>query len=163
MINNDVLRRLRFALQLTDDEVRRLSGLVGVGLAEEELRSYLAREGEPDFLPCPDRALEACLDGLVLHRRGPRDGAPLPATRFDNNMILKKLRIALELKEVEMLRLLKLGGMDLSPSELAGLFRTRTHQHYRACGDQLLRNFLKGLTAERRGVGAAGPDGARSP
>ncbi len=161
MINNDVLRRLRFALPLTDAEVRRLSGLMGVDLAEEDLRSYLAREGEPDFLPCPDGALEACLDGLVLQRRGPRDGPPLPAARFDNNMILKKLRIALELKEADMLRLLRLGGMDLSPSELAGLFRTRTHPHYRPCGDQLLRNFLKGLTADRRGLPPAEPAGAR--
>ncbi len=153
MNNNDVLRRLRFALQLTDAELRRLSGLAGVDLASEDLTSWLAREGEPDFLPCPDRALEACLDGLVLHRRGPRDGPAPGPSRFDNNMILKKLRIALELKESEMLRLLALGGMELSSSELAGLFRAHTHRHYRACGDQLLRNFLKGLTLDRRGVG----------
>lgn len=162
MNNNDVLRRLRFALKLNDAEVRRLCRLADVDLDDEELAWYLASETDPVFALCPDAVLGAFLDGLVLHRRGPRDAAS-PARpsegRFDNNLILKKLRIALEFKEIDMLDVLKLGGMDLSPSELDALFRSETHKHYRPCGDQLLRNFLKGLTVRLRGVGAGNPPG----
>lgn len=153
MKNNDILRRLRFALNQTDSEVRRLCQLAGQEVSEPTLQSYLAREGEPHFVACPDQLLAAFLDGLVLHRRGP--GPPRPSSeRLDNNLILKKLRVALEFKEPDMLAVLRLGGMDLSPSELGALFRSPTHKHYRPCGDQLLRNFLKGLTVQLRGVGS---------
>jgi uncharacterized protein YehS (DUF1456 family) len=153
--NNDVLRRLRFALRQNDAEVMRLCTLVNVALGEADLKTYLSKEGDFDFVPCPDFVLAAFLDGLVLHRRGPPSGPPRPVeARFDNNMILKKLRIALELKEPDMLALLELGGMKVSASELGGLFRSEGHKHYRPCGDQLLRNFLKGLTVKLRGVGA---------
>ena len=158
MNNNDVLRRLRFALHQSDAEVIRLCTLVNVTLGQAELTSYLTKEGEFDFVPCPDDVLAAFLDGLVLHRRGPRDpsGPTRPHEgRFDNNMILKKLRIALELKEPDMLAVLKLGGMPISAAELGGLFRSEGHKHYRPCGDQLLRNFLRGLTVKLRGVGPA--------
>ena len=155
MTNNDILRRLRFTLNQTDAEVQRLCRTVGVEIGEESLFGFLQREDEHGFVLCPDRVLEAYLDGLVLHRRGPPDpsraGPPVDA-RFDNNMILKKVRIALELKEEDMLQALKLGGMELSASELGALFRNRTHKHYRFCGDQVLRNFLKGLTIKLRGV-----------
>ena len=157
MNNNDVMRRLRFALDWSDAELRRLAGLGGFEIAPTGLGAWLAREGDPEFEPCPDEALDAVLDGLILHRRGPRDPggrAPDPG-RLDNNLILRKLRIALELKEADMLDLLRIGGMDLSPSELAALFRGRRHPSYRPAGDQLLRHFLRGLTVKLRGVGSA--------
>lgn len=160
MTNNDVLRRLRFALDLSDEEVLRLCRLARVELALPELWAYLIREGDPGFDPCPDAVLGALLDGYVLHRRGPRNPAtpaPRQAERLDNNLILRKLRIALELKEPDMLSILQQGGMDVSPSELGALFRNKNNSHYRACGDQLLRNFLKGLTVRLRGVGATEP------
>ena len=160
MNNNDVLRRLRFALDLSDEEVRRLCRLASLEVELPELWSYLIREGDPGFEPCPDAVIDAMLDGYILHRRGPRDPAA-PArsgpVHLDNNNILRKLRIALELKEPDMLSILQQGGMDVSPSELGALFRNKNNSHYRACGDQLLRNFLKGLTVRLRGVGATEP------
>ena len=156
MIHNDVLRRTRFALNLPDSEVRRLCGLVGEPLSDSDLRACLAREDDPDFAFCPDWILGAFLDGLILERRGPRDAdqGRRGAETLDNNGILKKLRIALELREPDLLALLKLGGMTLSSPELGALFRNRNHKNYRPCGDQVLRAFLRGLTVQRRGVGA---------
>lgn len=151
MNNNDILRRLRFALNQSDAQVLELLRLVERPVDPPLLTSYLAKDTAPEFVPCPDDVLRAFLDGLVLQRRGPRDPAsPAPRPdRLDNNLILRKLRIALDLKEPEMLTVLKLGGMEISPSELGALFRSEGHKHYRPCGDQLLRNFLKGLTARR--------------
>jgi uncharacterized protein YehS (DUF1456 family) len=67
-----------------------------------------------------------------------------------NNLVLKKLRVAFELKEDDMLAVLHDAGFEVSRPELSALFRAPTHKNYRACGDQLLRNFLKGLTARVR-------------
>ncbi|MDD5404786.1 MAG: DUF1456 family protein, partial [Sulfuricella sp.] len=64
---------------------------------------------------------------------------------------LKKLRVAFELKEEDMHKVLELAGFGVSKPELSALFRQKGHKNYRACGDQLLRNFLKGLVIRLRG------------
>lgn len=154
MTHNDLLRRLRYALDLSDSELLRLLDLGGRPTDAATLSTWMARDEDPAFAPLPDAALSAFLDGLVTDRRGPRDpAAPArPAEeQLDNNGILKKLRIALELQEGAMLEVLRLGGMTLSPSELGALFRRPGHKHYREAGDQLLRNFVKGLTSKLRG------------
>lgn len=68
-----------------------------------------------------------------------------------NNDILKKLRIALKLKDTDILEILKLAGMELSAAELGALFRTPDHRNYKVCGDQVLRRFLDGLIIKLRG------------
>jgi uncharacterized protein YehS (DUF1456 family) len=69
---------------------------------------------------------------------------------FSNNTILKKLRIALELKEDDMLGILKLSDVAVSKAELSAFFRKEGQKNYKECGDQFLRNFLKGLTLRYR-------------
>lgn len=68
-----------------------------------------------------------------------------------NNDILKKIRVALELKDEDIIHILKLSEFDISKSELNALFRKPDHPNYRECGDQLLRNFLNGLITFKRG------------
>jgi uncharacterized protein YehS (DUF1456 family) len=68
-----------------------------------------------------------------------------------NNDILKKLRVALELKDEEIIQILKLVDFDVTKSELSALFRQEGHPNYKPCGDQLLRNFLNGLVIHKRG------------
>ncbi len=68
-----------------------------------------------------------------------------------NNDILKKLRIALELKDDDIIHILKLADFTVTKSELSALFRKDDHPNYMACGDQLLRNFLQGLIIYKRG------------
>ena len=99
--------------------------------------------------------LSAFLDGLIVHKRGKRELAPgqeppPPILAKTNNMVLRKLRIAFDLKEADMLALLELGGFRLSKAELSALFRKEGHKHYRECGDQVLRYFVGGLTAKLR-------------
>ena len=81
-----------------------------------------------------------------------REDAPpqVILNRINNNLILRKLRIGLNYKEEEMLGTLKLANFNLSKSELSALFRARDHKHYQDCGDQILRNFLIGLTTKYR-------------
>jgi uncharacterized protein YehS (DUF1456 family) len=68
-----------------------------------------------------------------------------------NNDILKKLRVALELKDDDIVGILKLAEFDVTKSELTALFRKPDHPNYKECGDQLLRNFLNGLITYKRG------------
>ncbi len=68
-----------------------------------------------------------------------------------NNDILKKLRIALELKDTDIIEILKLAGFETTKSELSAFFRNADHRNYKECGDQILRNFLNGLIIRNRG------------
>lgn len=68
-----------------------------------------------------------------------------------NNDILKKLRVALELKDEDIIHILSLSDFEITKSELSALFRKEDHPNYRPCGDQLLRNFLNGLITYKRG------------
>ncbi|MEI6678958.1 MAG: DUF1456 family protein [Mariniphaga sp.] len=68
-----------------------------------------------------------------------------------NNDILKKLRVALKLKNTDIIEILKLVDFNITESELGAFFRNEDHPNYKECGDQLLRNFLNGLIIYKRG------------
>ena len=68
-----------------------------------------------------------------------------------NNDVLKKLRIALKLKDTDILEILKLSGFEISNTELNAFFRKKDHRNYMECGDQVLRRFLDGLIIKMRG------------
>jgi uncharacterized protein YehS (DUF1456 family) len=69
-----------------------------------------------------------------------------------NNDILKKLRIALKLKDTDILEILKLSGFEISKTEMTAFFRKPDHRNYKECGDQFLRRFLDGLIIKKRGA-----------
>ena len=68
-----------------------------------------------------------------------------------NNDVLKKLRVALSLRDTDILDILKLVDFRMSKSELSAVFRKEDHPKYVECGDQFLRNFLNGLVIHLRG------------
>ena len=110
------------------------------------------KENEPGAVLCSDPLLARFLDGLVVWRRG-RDESlpPRPVEdRISNNLVLKKLRVAFELKDVDMHEVFSGAGFPITKPELTALFRQPGHKNYRPCGDQILRNFLKGLTLRFR-------------
>ena len=154
MINNDVLRSIRYALDLGDAKVVEIIKLAGRDIAQSDLASFLKKEDEEGFVECDDGVMVSFLDGLIIHKRGKMESRPdqdKKPERLTNNTILKKLRVAFELKEEDLHKVLELAGFSVSKPELSALFRVKGHKNYRACGDQLLRNFLKGLTVRLRG------------
>lgn len=113
--------------------------------------TWLAREGEANYIPCDDVHLARFLNGLIIKNRGPKgDEPPEPDTVLSNNMVLKKLKIALNLQADDVIALLQLSDFRLSKHELSALFRHPSHKNYRECLDQLLRNFLGGIEARYR-------------
>jgi uncharacterized protein YehS (DUF1456 family) len=155
VINNDILRRFRYALNISDVTMLEIFALSGHAIEPSMLADLLKKEDEKGFVECSSEVMTFFLDGLIVQKRGKTEAKPGQAIRADspltNNAILKKLRIALEFKEEDMLETLKLGGMEISKSELSALFRKKGHKHYKECGDQFLRTFLKGLAVHQRG------------
>lgn len=158
MINNDVLRSIRYMLDLSDAMVVDTVHLADPAfeLDAAQVHDFLRKDDEPLFEACPDAVLARFLDGLIYHFRGRDDSQPArpPERRISNNIVLKKLRVAFELKDVDMHAIFEAAGFPMSKPELSALFRQPDHKNYRDCGDQALRNFLKGLTQRVRPANA---------
>ena len=155
MLGNDVLRRVRYALDLRNLTVVKVFAHGGVTISEPEVQALFLKDHEDGYVECTTDQITAFLDGLIVELRGPRESkpgqaAPPAVVAETNNVILKKLRIALDLKDADMQELLELGGFRMSKPELSALFRKPGHKHYRECGDQVLRYFLVGVTRKRR-------------
>lgn len=147
MIHNDVLRSLRHTLNLRDPAFAEIFREGGWPVTADELRAYLKPEDEAGCIPCPDRTMAHFLDGLIYHLRGKDPARPVPPIELPvtNNVILKKLRVAFTLKEQDVVTILRQAGFAVGANELNAFFRRADHPLYQECGDQYLRNFLKGL------------------
>jgi uncharacterized protein YehS (DUF1456 family) len=148
VINNDVLRSIRYMLNIPDTKLAEIITLGGGATTKEELVPFLKREDEEGFTECPDELMGYFLDGLIFYRRGKDENKILQPieTRITNNVVLKKLRVAFELKDTDIIAIIKKSGLEVTKAELGAFFRRPDHRNYRDCGDQFLRNLLKGLT-----------------
>jgi len=152
MRNNDILRRLRYIFEINDSKMIAIFALGGLEVTRAEVSSWLKKDEEPDFLACSDLLLAQFLNGFISEKRGKKEGdEPTPEKYLSNNLILRKLRIALNLRDDEIIELLSFAGLQLSKHELSAFFRKKGHKNYRACKDQVLRNFLAGLQVQYRG------------
>ncbi len=148
MTNIDTLRSLRYMLKTNNNKMVDICGLAGYLVTSEEIKSFLDVEMTEDSTDCDDELLAYFLDGLVISKRGKDPAKPVPPLELpvSNNLVLKRLRIAFQLQEKDLLDIVESSGLRIGKSELNALMRNRDHPNYRECGDQILRNFLKGLT-----------------
>lgn len=161
MDNNDVLIRVRYALDLKNSEMVEIFQLGGVEVGKLDVVSMLKKSQEDDeeTLYCDDETLEAFLNGLIVYKRGPQETKPgetttqlLSQSEPINNIILKKLKIALQLTSEDMLDIFDEARIHVSKGELGAVLRKQGHRNYKECGDRYVRNFLKGLAIKYRGV-----------
>jgi uncharacterized protein YehS (DUF1456 family) len=151
MTNNDILRRIRYAFDFDDSKMIALFGAADLQVTREQVSAWLKKDDDPALVELGHSELAIFLNGLINDRRGKREGPqPEPEQRLNNNIIFRKLRIALNLKDDELLEIIALAGRRLSKPELSAFFRKPDHKHYRACLDQVLRNFLTGLALKNR-------------
>ena len=175
MDNNDILIRLRYALNIRDTDMVKIFELGGVELTTEEVRKLLIKsketyrynnevdyydeiEEKEENIKCKNSTLESFLNGLIIFKRGKQDAKPeqperplLKNNENPNNMLLKKLKIALSLTSEDMIDILKETGVIVTKGELSALLRKEGHKNYKECGDKYARNFLKGLAKKNRG------------
>lgn len=143
-------------LNINDAKLIEIFSMGGASVTLDEVKTYLKRDDEEGFVECPQNAMDRFLNGLIQFRRGKDDSRQmLSAVLPTNNVVLKKLRVAFMLKDDDVMQILESAGFKIGKSELTALFRKEDHPNYRVCGDQVLRNFLKGLTMrlERTGRG----------
>ncbi|MDF1824782.1 MAG: DUF1456 family protein [Verrucomicrobiales bacterium] len=147
MTNNDILRRLRHALNMNDSKVAEIISHTGEETTRTQVTNWLKREEDEGYASLSDLTLCRFLDGLIIEKRGARaDGAlPEPQEAISNNEILKKLRIALELRDEEMNAVFTNVEFVVTKAELGSFFRKEGHRNYRPCPEQVLRKFLQGL------------------
>jgi len=144
---NDILYKIQKALNLSQEEILEAYKLADHKIEAEHLDSLLKRRQDEDSKLCSYEELGVFLDGLVILKRGPspKKSNNNEAVELTNNLILKKLRIALELKEAETEIIFSLGEAELSKQQLASLFRKEGHKNFKECSDELLMAFLDGL------------------
>jgi uncharacterized protein YehS (DUF1456 family) len=151
MNNNDVLRRIRYIFDFADTKIVQIFSLVDVKIESKDVTRWLKKEDDPWILDCKDEQLATFLNGLIVSRRGKKEGPPpVPEKVLNNNIILRKLKIALDYKSDDMLEILALADVTISEHELSAFFRKEGHKHYRECQNQILRNFLEGLRIKFR-------------
>ncbi|WP_117148933.1 DUF1456 family protein [Paraliobacillus zengyii] len=169
MNNNDVLMRLRYALDIKDTNMVEIFDLGGFQTSKEDIQKMLTKQNsdsnndqsseflENEYLQkCEDYMLESFLNGLITYKRGKQDGKQEEPPKHElddrtvNNILLKKVKIALSLTSEDMLDILEEAGVNISKSELSAVLRKEGHRNYKACGDRYARNFLKGLALRYR-------------
>lgn len=164
MNNNDILIRLRYALDIKNRDMVEIFKLGGIELTKEEVLKLLTKSAdndddiaeseENDFT---NTMLESFLNGMIIFKRGKQDPKPGQPNRSElslnesvNNILLKKLKIALTLTSEDMIEILEDAGVSITKGELSALLRKVGHKNYKQCGDRYARNFLKGLAIQYR-------------
>lgn len=177
MDNNDILIRLRYALDIKDVDMLTMFETGGIKITKDELKQIMKKsktsyhiyasdidlsdddDDEEENTTCSNKMLECFLNGFIVFRRGEkkaedgtviRQALVLKEDTVVNNVMLKKVKIALELSGDDMMTIITKSGVTISKGELSAFFRKEGHKHYRICGDHYARNFLKGLSMTYR-------------
>ncbi|RWZ54493.1 DUF1456 family protein [Halobacillus fulvus] len=165
MDNNDILIRLRYALDMKDQDMVKIFELGGVELTKEDVLKVLTKveedeEDDEHYMKCTNSMLESFLNGFITFKRGPQKPKPGQPDKPDrsiknhssvNNVMLKKVKIALQLKNEDVIEIVDLAGVTMTKGELGAFLRKEGHKNYKECGDKYARNFLKGLAIRYRG------------
>jgi len=150
MKNNTAMIKIQAALGLTPSDIARAFERGDYSITAEMLAGYMMGfPTDEGYIKCPNRALIAFLDGLIVDRRGPNPKKPKPGavtdTTIDNSDIFKKLRIALDLHEEDIQLLLQKSNVILEKNDFSAIFRKKGHKHYKTASDPVLDAFLKGI------------------
>ncbi len=163
MTNNDILRRIRYIFDLNDTQMMTTFSLGGLEASRSSISDWLKPEDNPEFKAISDTQFAHFLNGLITLQRGPKPGAQPPIElELTNNLILRKLKIALNFEDSHILDCLALAKFPLGKHELSAFFRRPDHKNYRPCNNQIMRNFLTGLQLQRRGHSRTQDDAAAS-
>ncbi len=151
MTNNDILRRVRYVFDFNDSKMITMFKFADNQVTREQISDWLKKDDDAAYKSCSDMQLAIFLNGLIIDKRGKKEGPqPEPEKKLNNNIIFRKLKIALNLKNEEVLEILRLADLRISKHELSAFFRRADHKHYRVCKDQVLRNFIQGMQLKYR-------------
>lgn len=145
------MRRIRYTFDFDDAKMIDIFAAADFDATRAQISDLLKKEDDPDYKECSDKVLAIFLNGFINDKRGKKEGdQPEPEDKLTNNIIFTKLKIALNLKADAILDILDMVEVDISKHELSAFFRKSTHKNFRACQDQVLRKFLKGMQLKYR-------------
>jgi uncharacterized protein YehS (DUF1456 family) len=173
LTNNDILIRLRYALDIKNTDMVTIFKLGGIEVTKDEVLKMLTKSkdsydneigndgdiDENEQNKVNNFMFESFLNGLITFKRGKQDSKPgqpeRPAMSIKsngsvNNVLLKKLKIALALTSEDMLEIFEEAGIIVTKGELGAILRKEGQKNYKECGDKFARNFLKGLAIQYR-------------
>ncbi|WP_350227386.1 DUF1456 family protein [Thalassotalea atypica] len=151
MTNNDILRRLRYSFNYNDNKMINIFKLADAMVTRAEVSAWLKKEEDEGYKEMADITLATFLNGFITEKRGAKEGnKPQPETTLNYNIILTKLKIALNLKAEDIIELLSSVNVTISKPELSAFFRKSDHKHYRVCKAQIMRNFMNALQNKYR-------------
>jgi uncharacterized protein YehS (DUF1456 family) len=146
MTNNSILRRIRFIFEFSDTNIIEIFQLVKLSVSKSQVANWLRKEEHEGYEAISDELLAAFLNGFIVLKRGEKEGTtPPPEKKLTNNQIFRKMRIALNLKDEDIIQILSLVNMRMSAHEINAFFRNPSQRQYVQCNDQVLRNFFQGL------------------
>ena len=146
MNNNDILRRIRYTFNFSDQKMIKIFALADLDVTRAEISNWLKKDDDPDFQGIYDIQFATFLNGFINDRRGKKEGEQAkPEKKLNNNIIFRKLKIALNLRDEDILEILMLADMRVGKHELSAFFRNPSQNQYRPCKDQILRNFIHGM------------------
>lgn len=150
MTNNEIIKSIRHMLSFNDKNIVEIFKLADHEIIQQDIQNFMRAETDPNFVACPDPLMAKFLDGLIYLKRGrDPDKPPMPYEfPITNNTILKKLRVAFELKEEDLIKTFERANFRIGKSELTAFSRKKDHPNFRNCGDQVIRYLLKGLTVK---------------
>lgn len=151
MTNNDVFRRVRYLFDYSDSKMIGLFQLADHEVQRADVCDWLKQEEDPSFEEISDIELAIFLNGLIIEKRGKREGPqPEPEDPLTNNMIFRKMKIALTLRTEEIVNMFTLIDKKISKHELSAFFRHPDNKSYEPCMDQYLRNFFNALQTKMK-------------
>jgi uncharacterized protein YehS (DUF1456 family) len=151
MNNNDILRKLRYTFNFSDDKMIELFALAESEVTRSTVSDWMKKDEDPNFIQLFDKDLACFLNGFIIDKRGKKDGqATVNEKSLNNNIIFRKIKIALSFQDDDILEVLDVAGFRFSKHELSAFFRNPTQSQFRPCKDQVLRNFLLGLQLKYR-------------
>ena len=142
---SEVIKAVKDALNLNRRQILHIYELEDYPMSLERLDKILKNRSKKNSANASYEELGVFLDGLISYKRGKRDRELKEDVILDNNLILKKLRTALNLKEYEIEMIFELADFKISKSKIRDLFRSNGHPKFKECDDKTLKAFLEGL------------------
>ena len=145
--NNIVVRSIAQLLEINSSTLAEIYKLSGYPIDQETVAGFLLEPDETAYIECNATQMLFFLDGLITYRRGKSDSNSAQKAHTNavltNNIIIKKLRIAFDLKEDDLIKLMAIADFDITKNEISAIFRKEGHKHYRECSNDFIFRDIK--------------------
>jgi len=143
---SQIIQAIKEALNLNRAQIAHIYELEEFPITKDRIDAILKNPSKKGSANATYEELGVFLDGLISYKRGKSNKEQPQDVILDNNLILKKLRAALNLKEYEIGLIFELADFKIAKSAIKDIFRAPTHPKFKECDNKTLKAFLDGLS-----------------